>query len=147
MPKLKPDHISPTDEEDAIIHAAALADPDNPPLDEAFWRNARPAREVLPPAVYAALTDKSKPPVIRIVTDEEDRARNRGGRPKLDAPKVLTTIRLDADVLAWFRTQVAGGGNYQSLMNSALRAHIDEQEGALERTLRRVLRAELRQVA
>jgi len=48
------------------------------------------------------------------------------------------TIRLDADVLAWFRTQVAGGGNYQSLINSALRAHIDELEGTLERTLRQV---------
>jgi len=63
------------------------------------------------------------------------------------AGKERITIRLDADVLAWFRTQVAGGGNYQSLINSALRAHIDEQEGALERTLRRVLREELRQVA
>jgi len=59
------------------------------------------------------------------------------------AGKERITIRLDADVLA----QVAGGGNYQSLINSALRAHIDEQEGALERTLRRVLREELRQVA
>jgi len=63
------------------------------------------------------------------------------------AGKERITIRLDADVLAWFRTQVAGGGNYQSLINNALRAHIDEQEGALERTLRRVLREELRQVA
>jgi len=123
MPKLKPDHISPTDEEDAIIHAAALADPDNPPLDEAFWRNARSAREVLPPAVYAALTNKSKPPVIRVVTDEEDRARQRGGRPKLAAPKVLTTIRFDADVMQAFKHSGAG---WQTRMNALLREAVEQ---------------------
>jgi len=64
-----------------------------------------------------------------------------------NAGKERITIRLDADILAWFRSQVAGGGNYQSLINSALRAHVDEQEGTLERTLRRVLREELRQAA
>jgi len=63
------------------------------------------------------------------------------------ANKERITIRLDADVIAWFRTQVFGGGNYQTLINSALRAHIEEQDGALERTLRRVLREELRKAA
>lgn len=38
------------------------------------------------------------------------------------------TIRLDDDILVWFREQVhlAGGGNYQTLMNEALRQHIQE---------------------
>jgi uncharacterized protein (DUF4415 family) len=36
--------------------------------------------------------------------------------PKLEAPKVSTTIRLDADVLARFRAGVAGG---QSRINAA----------------------------
>lgn len=58
--------------------------------------------------------------------------------------KERITIRLDADVLAWFRAQVAGGGNYQTLINGALRAHVDDREGVLERTLRRVIRDELR---
>ena len=31
-----------TDEEDAAIPAAALRDPDNPPLTDEFWKNARP---------------------------------------------------------------------------------------------------------
>ncbi|TAL88825.1 MAG: CopG family transcriptional regulator [Rhodanobacter sp.] len=53
------------------------------------------------------------------------------------------TIRLDADVLAWFRSQVAGGGNYQTLINEALRAYMHERDGSLERTLRRVIREEL----
>jgi uncharacterized protein (DUF4415 family) len=36
------------------------------------------------------------------------------------------TIRLDDDVIDWFRDQVekAGGGNYQSLINDALRHHM-----------------------
>lgn len=61
-------------------------------------------------------------------------------------PKQRITIRLDADVLAWFRAQVAGGGNYQTMINDALRAHIEDREGVLERTLRRVIRDELRHV-
>jgi len=57
--------------------------------------------------------------------------------------KERITIRLDADILAWFREQVRGGGNYQTLINEALRAHINDRDGALERTLRRVIREEL----
>lgn len=58
--------------------------------------------------------------------------------------KERITIRLDAEVLAWFRDQVKGGGNYQTLINETLRAHIGEREGSLERTLRKVIREELR---
>lgn len=61
--------------------------------------------------------------------------------------KERITIRLDADVLSWFRSQVKGGGNYQTLINEALRDHIAESEGTLERTLRRVLREELQNTA
>ena len=48
--------------------------------------------------------------------------------------KARITIRLDADVLVWFRDQVnrAGGGNYQSLINDALRGHIQRHEAPLE---------------
>jgi uncharacterized protein (DUF4415 family) len=39
------------------------------------------------------------------------------------AGKTRITIRLDTDILDWFRSQVhqAGGGNYQTLINHALR--------------------------
>ena len=59
--------------------------------------------------------------------------------------KIRITIRLDDDVLAWFREQVhaAGGGNYQTLINLALRRHIADRKEPLEKTLRRVLREEL----
>jgi uncharacterized protein (DUF4415 family) len=52
------------------------------------------------------------------------------------------TIRLDDDILDWFRQQVdrAGDGNYQSLINDALRQH---NRRAHEATLRRVVREEL----
>ncbi len=43
--------------------------------------------------------------------------------------KTRITIRLDADVIAWFREQVnhSGGGSYQALMNGALRDFVDAQ--------------------
>ena len=67
--------------------------------------------------------------------------------PVVSVPKGKTriTIRLDEDVLAWFKSQVhrAGGGNYQSLINAALREHVRRADEPLEDTLRRVLREEL----
>ena len=42
MPALKPGTIIPTDEEDASITAAALSDPDAPPLSEAEWVRIKP---------------------------------------------------------------------------------------------------------
>ena len=59
--------------------------------------------------------------------------------------KTRITIRLDTDVLDWFREEVnrAGGGNYQTLMNEALRQHVEGKRENLEDTLRRVLREEL----
>lgn len=59
--------------------------------------------------------------------------------------KTRITIRLDDDVLAWFRRQVeeAGGGNYQRLINDALRQHMARVQEPLEKTLRRVIREEI----
>jgi BrnA antitoxin of type II toxin-antitoxin system len=58
--------------------------------------------------------------------------------------KTRITIRLDDEVLEWFRDQVhaAGGGNYQSLINLALREHMKRSREQLEETLRRILREE-----
>ena len=78
--------------------------------------------------------------------DEYDFSRAVRGAVVPPSPnKVRITIRLDADVVDWFREQVngAGGGNYQTLINDALRQHIAEPDGALEETLRRVIREEL----
>lgn len=74
---------------------------------------------------------------------------SKGKRGAVIAPdpgKVRITIRLDEDVIDWFRQQVhaAGGGNYQTLINKALREFIGERTDSLEKTLRRVIREELR---
>jgi uncharacterized protein (DUF4415 family) len=70
----------------------------------------------------------------------------RGAVVQPDPGKVRITIRLDEDVIDWFRNQVnaAGGGNYQTLINKALREYIGTRAEPLEKTLRRVVREELR---
>ncbi|MDR0701961.1 MAG: BrnA antitoxin family protein [Azoarcus sp.] len=62
----------------------------------------RPAREVLPPDLYAELAA----------------LKNRGGRPKSAAPKVQTAIRFDPEVLAGLR---ALGKGWQTQANNALK--------------------------
>jgi len=69
----------------------------------------------------------------------------RGAIESLPKGKTRITIRIDDDVLEWFRNQVhrAGGGNYQTRVNLALREHVRRSKEPLEETLRRVLREEL----
>lgn len=59
--------------------------------------------------------------------------------------KTRITIRLDDDILDWFRSQVeqAGSGNYQTLINDTLRHAIATRPEPLERVVRRVVREEL----
>ncbi len=70
---------------DAQVEAAAEADPDAQPLDEAFWQSAR------------------------VVFPRQVRKRHTG-------------LRIDEDVLAWFRAQ---GRGYQTRMNAVLRAYVE----------------------
>ena len=62
--------------------------------------------------------------------------------------KTRITIRIDDDILEWFRGEVeaAGGGNYQTLINNPLREHITHQQEPIEVILRRVVREELNAV-
>jgi uncharacterized protein (DUF4415 family) len=70
----------------------------------------------------------------------------RGPVLKVPPGKTRVTIRLDDDILDWFRGQVdeAGGGNYQTVINQALRSFMHQKQESLEATLRRVIRDELR---
>lgn len=70
----------------------------------------------------------------------------RGPVASVPQGKERITIRLDEDVVGWFKEQVhrAGGGNYQTLINTALREHVDRVREPLEDTLRRVIREELK---
>ncbi len=69
----------------------------------------------------------------------------------LPTPKGKTriTIRIDDDILDWFRNQVeeVAGGNYQTLINNALREYITHQQEPIEVILRRVVREELQNAA
>ena len=63
--------------------------------------------------------------------------------------KTRITIRIDDDILEWFRGEVdaAGGGSYQTLINDALREYLKQQQQPLEELLRRVVREELHSVS
>jgi uncharacterized protein (DUF4415 family) len=69
----------------------------------------------------------------------------RGAVVAVPKGKTRITIRLDDEILAWFRDQVerAGGGNYQSVINEVLRQHIQQAREPLEKIIRRVIREEL----
>ena len=73
----------------------------------------------------------------------------RGAVEPAPSGKTRITIRIDDDILAWFRDRVdtSGGGNYQTLINNALREYIHHRYIPLEETIRRVLREELHKVS
>ena len=70
----------------------------------------------------------------------------RGPIVRPDPNMVRITIRLDADIIDHFKDIVhkSGGGNYQTLINEALRDHIQAHDKDLEKTLRKVIREELK---
>jgi hypothetical protein len=47
--------------------------------------------------------------------------------PPIDRRKTRITIRIDTKILNWFRQRVheAGGGNYQTMINDALKSYIE----------------------
>ena len=61
----------------------------------------------------------------------------RGPVVPLAPGKTRITIRLDSDIVNWFRDQVnqKGGGNYQTMINEALRSYRQRQDELLEETL------------
>ena len=73
----------------------------------------------------------------------------RGAVVSVPKGKTRITIRIDDDILDWFRGEVeaAGGGNYQTLINQALREYLNQQQQPLEELLRRVVREELQNAA
>jgi uncharacterized protein (DUF4415 family) len=85
----------------------------------------------------------------KIMATEYDFSKGkRGAIEPVGAGKTRITIRLDTDILDWFRNEVdaMGGGNYQTLINHALREYIQRKQEPLEVILRRVVREELQSV-
>ena len=60
--------------------------------------------------------------------------------------KTRITIRIDDDILEWFRSRVdeAGRGNYQTMINDALREYMTHTAEPLSTLLRRIIREELK---
>lgn len=87
MPRAKRHSVEITDEEEARIQAGIASDPDNPELTDEQLAQARPAREVLPPELFAALAKR--------------RPGQRG--PGKKPAKEPVTIRLDPSALAAWR--------------------------------------------
>jgi uncharacterized protein (DUF4415 family) len=100
MPRAKRYIHELTDAEEARIQAGIAKDPDNPEWTEEDWAKARPAAEVLPPELYAALVRRPR------------------GRPKAAQTKVEVKLRLDPDIVDAFK---ASGPGWQTRMNEALR--------------------------
>ena len=99
MPTLKPDHITPTDAEEADIQVQIAEDPE----DSAHWENStppQPAAEVVPHIV-------------------EGFRRVRGRQ--ISPTKVSINIRLAADVVASLRES---GRGWQTRVNDILRKAI-----------------------
>ena len=69
-----------------------------------------------PKTIFAKVVDRDNPPWSEEMLGPPVMRRGRG--PQKTPTKVLTTIRLDADVIAFFRAQ---GTGYQSRINDALR--------------------------
>lgn len=90
-----------TDDEDAAITRAALADPDNPPLDAERLAAMRPAVDVIPE-------------IVRRTRGQ----RGAGRRPA----KIQVALRLDLDLVEKWR---ATGAGWQTRMGEALRIAIE----------------------
>ncbi len=79
-------------------------------------------------AEIRALADKPDDQIntddISEILDWSDAKRGRFYRPV----KQQITLRLDADVVAWFKTRAQGGRGYQTDINRALREHVQRRE-------------------
>ena len=95
--------------EEVAINVGIARDPDAPELDEDWFERARPATEVIPHVV--------------------ERWRRTRGKQKAPTKEAIS-IRLDADVLAYYR---ATGRGWQGRINEALRKYttgLDETQEA-----------------
>ena len=109
-------------------------------------REAARRKHGMPFADATAVFENARALTMKVLRKGVDFSRGRRGSVlPLAKGKTRITIRLDTDVLDWFREEVnrAGGGNYQTLINEVLRQHVEGKRENLEDTLRRVLREEL----
>jgi uncharacterized protein (DUF4415 family) len=104
------------------------------------------ARVKAPADFRAPSNCQRKTPIQRgTMKKEYDFSNARRGALIPSPGKTRITIRIDDDILDWFRKQIekACGGSYQTMMNDALRAYMASKDGHAEELIRKVLREEL----
>ena len=104
--------IIPSPEEDAVINAGIADDPDTFDLDDEWFAGAKPFHEAVPHIL--------------------ERYRRSRGKQK-EPTKTAIHIRLDADIVAWFKNVDEGEGGYQTRINQALREYIAHQDTGTNR--------------
>lgn len=80
-------------------------------LDAEWFKQARPAHEILPGIVGKEIAQEMLKP--------------KGGRPKAESPKVPVTIRLSAEVATYFKST---GKGWQTRMDEALKQYVQEHK-------------------
>ncbi len=98
--------VIPGPEEDAVINAAIADDPDTFELSDEWFTGAKLSHEAVPH-----------------VLEQYRRSRGKQKEPA----KTAIHIRLDADVVTWFKNHAAGQRGYQTRINQALREYIARQ--------------------
>ncbi len=98
MPKNRPRPIIPTEEEDKEITRQAIKD-------------------------GTLMTDEQLEQMKPISEFPELKFLTKRGRPPKENPKKQITLRLDQDILTFFKKQ---GKGYQSRINAALRSYINQ---------------------
>ena len=104
MPGNADDIHIPGPEEDALINAGIAEDPDTFELDDQWFADASPSSEAIPHIL--------------------ERLRRTRGKQKAPTKKQLH-IRLDADIVDWFKNAGPDERGYQTRINQALRDHVD----------------------
>jgi uncharacterized protein (DUF4415 family) len=99
--------ILPTEEEEKRINRGITRDHDNPEWTDDDFAQARPGREVM----TELLGSDRVGDLFRL-----------RGRPKKEMPKKAVSLRLDPEVIAWFKSQ---GKGYQSAINDVLKHHVE----------------------
>ena len=108
----KPEIVIPSPEEDAAINAGIADDPDTFELSDEWFSSAKPSHEAVPHIME----------------------RYRRSRGKQQEPtKTAVHIRLDADIVAWFKNRAKGERGYQFRINQALREYITHHDNGTNR--------------
>ncbi len=113
--------ILPTPEEDAEINAQIAADPDDFELDEEWFKNAKPTKELFPETYLWAMQRKAD----------------------LEADVIQEVrITLPANVVAWFKAQVGldgetSGTAWIELIEQTLQAYVADCAGEQGQSHRR----------